>query len=81
MESFNGKLRDKLLDGEIFYTLREAKIMIEKWRRHYNEVKPHSSLGYKPPAPETIVTRQNTAVSRMTTQSVCEAGKLSYNVV
>ncbi len=81
MESFNGKLRDKLLDGEIFYTLREAKIMIEKWRRHYNEVKPHSSLGYKPPAPETIINGPNTAVSRMTTQIVCEAGKLSYNVV
>ena len=74
-------VRDELLDGEIFYTLREAKIMIEKWRRHYNEVRPHSSLGYKPPAPETIVTRPNTAVSRMTTQSVCEVGKLSYNVV
>ena len=50
VESFNGKLRDELLDGEIFYTLREAKIMIEKWRRHYNEVGPHSSLGCKPPA-------------------------------
>ena len=81
VESFNGKLRDEFLDGEIFYTLREAKIMIEKWRRHYNEVRPHSSLGYKPPAPETIVTRPNTTVSRMTTQSVCEVGKLSYNLV
>ena len=81
VESFNGKLRDELLEGEIFYTLREAKIMIEKWRRHYNEVRPHSSLGYKRPAPETIITGPNTAVSRMTTQSVCEVGKLSYNVV
>ena len=81
VESFNGKLPDELLDGEIFYTLREAKIMIEKWRRHYNEVRPHSSLGYKPPAPETIVTRPNTAVSRMPTLSLCEVGKLSYNVV
>jgi len=52
-ESFNGKLRDELLNGEIFYTLREAQIIIERWRRHYNEVRPHSSLGYKPPAPQT----------------------------
>ncbi len=50
-ESFNGKLRDELLNGEIFYTLREAKVLIERWRRHYNTVRPHSSLGYKPPAP------------------------------
>jgi putative transposase len=53
-ESFNGRLRDELLNGEIFYTLREAQVMIEQWRRHYNTVRPHSSLGYRPPAPETI---------------------------
>jgi transposase InsO family protein len=53
-ESFNGKLRDELLNGEIFYTLKEAKVLIEQWRRHYNTVRPHSSLGYRPPAPETI---------------------------
>ena len=53
-ESFNGKLRDELLNGEIFYTLKEAQILIEAWRRHYNTVRPHSSLGYRPPAPETI---------------------------
>ncbi|MBW2451866.1 MAG: IS3 family transposase [Deltaproteobacteria bacterium] len=53
-ESFNGKLRDELLNGEIFYTLKEAKILVEQWRRHYNTVRPHSSLGYQPPAPETI---------------------------
>lgn len=52
-ESFNGKLRDELLNGEIFYTLKEAQIIIEQWRRHYNTVRPHSSLGYRPPAPET----------------------------
>jgi len=51
-ESFNSKLRDELLNGEIFYTLKEAKIIIENWRQHYNKVRPHSSLGYKPPAPE-----------------------------
>jgi putative transposase len=53
-ESFNGKLRDELLNGEIFYTLKEAKVMIERWRQEYNTVRPHSSLGYRPPAPETI---------------------------
>ena len=54
-ESFNGKLRDELLNGEIFYTLKEAKIVIENWRYHYNTVRPHSSLGYRPPAPEAFV--------------------------
>ena len=54
-ESFNGKLRDELLNGEIFYTLEEAKVMIERWRHHYNEVRPHSSLGYVPPAPTAIL--------------------------
>ena len=48
-------LRDELLDGEIFYTLREARVVIESWRRHYNTVRPHESLGYKPPAPEVFV--------------------------
>jgi len=51
-ESFNGTLRDQLLNGEIFYTLREAKVLLERWRWHYNHVRPHSSLGYMPPAPE-----------------------------
>ena len=51
-ESFNGKLRNELLDGEIFYTLREAQVLIEQWRLHYNRVRPHSALGYRPPAPE-----------------------------
>jgi putative transposase len=52
IESFNGKLRDELLNRELFYTLLEAKVLIEKWRRDYNTIRPHSSLGYKPPAPE-----------------------------
>jgi putative transposase len=51
-ESFNGKLRNELLDGEIFYTLREAQVLIEQWRQHYNRIRPHSALGYRPPAPE-----------------------------
>jgi putative transposase len=59
-ESFNGKLRDELLNREIFYSLKEAQIMIEQWRRHYNEVRPHSSLGYRPPAPQVIVSGNKT---------------------
>ena len=55
IESFNGKLRDELLNGEIFYTLKEAQILIANWRRLYNGLRPHSSLGQRPPAPETIV--------------------------
>jgi putative transposase len=55
IESFNGRMRDELLNGEIFYTLYEAQIVIEQWRHHYNSVRPHSALGYRPPAPETIV--------------------------
>jgi putative transposase len=53
-ESFNGKFRDEFLNGEIFYTLKEAQILAEQWRRKYNTVRPHSSLGYKPPAPEAL---------------------------
>ena len=55
VESFNARLRDELLNGEIFCSLREAQIIIEQWRRHYNQERPHSSLGYKPPAPEAVV--------------------------
>ncbi len=61
-ESFNGKLRDELLDREIFYSLREVQILTESWRREYNQVRPHSSLGYRPPAPETIRPWLKTAV-------------------
>ena len=53
VESFNGTLRDELLNGEVFNTLREAQVLIEGWRRHYNRVRPDSSLGYRPLAPET----------------------------
>jgi transposase InsO family protein len=55
IESFNARLRDELLNSEIFYSLKEAQIVIEAWRRHYNTMRPHSSLGYRPPAPEAIV--------------------------
>jgi len=54
-ESFNGKLRDEVLNGEIFYTLTEAQVIIEKWRQEYNTFRPHSSLGYLPPAPEAVL--------------------------
>ena len=60
IESFNGKLRDELLNREIFYTLTEAKVLIAEWRREYNEHRPHSSLGYRPPAPEAILTLATT---------------------
>jgi putative transposase len=56
IESFNGKMRDELLNREIFTTLTEAKVLIEQWRREYNQVRPHSSLGYRPPAPEATLT-------------------------
>ncbi len=57
-ESFNGKLGDELLDGEIFYTLKEAQVLIELWRHHYNTVRPHSALGYRPPAPQAIAPKR-----------------------
>ena len=56
-ESFNGKLRDELLNTEIFHTLKEAQVLIERWRQHYNTIRPHSSLGYRPPAPQAILPR------------------------
>jgi len=55
VESFNGKLRDELLNVEIFNSLREAQVLIESWRCHYNAIRPHSALGYRAPAPEVIV--------------------------
>ena len=60
-ESFNSKLRDELLNGEVFCTLQEARIVIESWRQHYNTVRPHSSLGYKPPAPEAFISSRPAA--------------------
>jgi putative transposase len=52
IESFNGRMRDKLLNREGFTTLEEATVLIEQWRREYNQVRPHSALGYRPPSPE-----------------------------
>jgi transposase InsO family protein len=56
-ESFNSKLRDELLNGEIFFSLAEAQVLIESWRRHFNAVRPHSALRYRPPAPEAVIPR------------------------
>jgi putative transposase len=55
IESFNARMRDELLNGEIFYSLKEAQIIIESWRQHYNRVRPHAALGYRAPAPEVFV--------------------------
>ena len=55
VESFNGKLRNELLDSEVFNTFSEAEVVIGSWRRHFNGVSPHASLGFKPPAPEVFV--------------------------
>ncbi len=55
VESFNARLRDELLYGEIFYSLKKAQIIIEGWRRHCDTKRPHSALGYTPPAPETLI--------------------------
>jgi hypothetical protein len=67
-----GSLRDELLNGEIFYTLMEARVLIEAWRVHYNEVRPHSSLDYQPPAPKALLPsypEQQTLRSQLTMYS------------
>jgi hypothetical protein len=90
VESFNGKLRDELINREVFTTLLETKILIENWRRDYNKVRPHSSLGYRPPAPEAIQPAltpapltQKVVSSLGAGQSLCarvSASRLSYVV-
>ena len=62
IESFNGKLRDELLNGEIFYTLKEAQVLIDNWRVEYNTFRPHMSLGYQPPAPEAVLPKGNRGI-------------------
>ena len=59
-ESFNGKLRDELLNGEIFTTLMEAQVLIERWRKEYNHFRPHSALGYRPSVPEAVIAKAET---------------------
>jgi transposase InsO family protein len=63
-ESFNSKLRDGLLNGEIFYSLREAQVLTERWRVHYNTCRPHSSLGYRPPAPAVVESRELSSLAK-----------------
>ena len=68
-ESFNGKLRDECLNGEIFDSLREAQVVIEQWRVHYNTKRPHSSLGYRPPAPEAVNASPHHHAAKLATES------------
>ncbi len=77
-ESFNSKLRDELLNMEIFTTLREAQVLIEQWRRHYNAIRPHSSLGYQPPAPEAILPTASelTYATLRPAQMVADGGRI-----
>ncbi len=63
IESFNGKFRDELLNCEIFETLFEAKVLIERWRKEYNTLRPHSALGFLPPAPETVDAKQTVSAT------------------
>jgi len=85
IESFNGKLRDELLNGEIFYTLMEAKVLIERWRVEYNTVRPHSALGYRPPAPQVILAASPAgpgfAALRPAMRGQQNLGKLTLRVV
>ena len=68
-ESFNGKLRDECLNGEIFYSLREAQVVIERWRVLYNTLRPHSALGYRPPAPAALAPQR---VALLSPTAPCE---------
>ena len=76
IQSFNGKLRDELLNGKIFETMLEAKVLIERWRVNYNTIRPQSALGYQPPAPETV---QPHKPASATLQQTCAAGKSLMN--
>ena len=80
VESFNGKLRDELLHRESFETLLEARVPIERWRRHCNTVRPHSALAYRAPAPETIAAGPPSAPLRAALQRGADAPELSYAV-
>jgi hypothetical protein len=66
-ESFNSKLRDEFLNGEIFYSLKEVQVLAERWRVHYNTIRPQSSLGYRPPAPEAWLTSTGTVCGEVET--------------
>ena len=77
VESFNGKLRDELLNGEIFYTLKEAQVLIEWWREHYNEIRPHSALGYRPPAPVARLSKAGSATLRRPWEALASTAGLT----
>ena len=81
VESFNGKLRDELLNGEIFYTLKEAKVLIERWRQGFNCLRSDSSLGYRPPVPETIWLKPVPFQLRRLQPALVSTELLRYNVV
>ena len=74
-ESFNSKLRDERLNGEIFFSLAEAQVLIEAWRPHFNAVRPHSALRYRPPAPEAIIPRGGNAVPWATAPARSESAR------
>lgn len=78
-ESFNGKLRDELLNGEVFYSLKEAQVLIEEWRQHYNHIRPHSSLGYKPPAPLARIRSSNTQTQNQKIHTYNNGGNTNQN--
>ena len=79
VESFNARLRDEMLNGEIFYTLQEAQVLIETWRRHYNAIRPHSSLSYRPPAPEVLLWPAPSAVLIRTAPATTEPTHMPTN--
>ena len=78
VESLNGKLRDELLNREVFETLQEVRVLIARWREHYNAIRPHSSLGYRPPAPETIAAGPPSAPLRAGQQRPESVESLTY---
>lgn len=80
VESFNGKLRDELLNREVFETLLEARVLTERWREHYNTIRPHSALGYRAPAPESIAAGPPSAPLRAAQQRLTHTLGLSYTV-
>ena len=82
IESFNGKLADELLERELFDTLYEAKVLIERWRVQYNTVRPHSALGYRPPAPEAwLVEKPGSAALHPALQPKGQAFELTWTLV
>jgi len=80
VESLNGKLRDEQLNGEIFDTVAEGRVLIERWREHYNRVRPHSALGYRPAAPEAIAAGPPSASLRAVQQRLPNRLTTAYSV-